>query len=48
MLAHSNVCIVDMKEIENAVRSIERDGLLWGACECYSTVRQGTNIGDAV
>ena len=26
---------VDMKDIENAVRSVKADGLLWGACECY-------------
>ena len=26
-------CSLDMKEIENAVRSIEADGLLWGACK---------------
>ncbi|KAL6448653.1 hypothetical protein ACFW04_000480 [Cataglyphis niger] len=26
----------DMKEMENAVRSIEMDGLIWGACKLYS------------
>lgn len=26
----------DMKEMENAVRSIEMDGLVWGACKFYS------------
>ena len=26
-------CATDMKEIENAVRSITADGLLWGACK---------------
>jgi hypothetical protein len=29
-----------MKEIENAVRSITADGLLWGACEYYFTVME--------
>lgn len=26
----------DMKEMENAVKSIEMDGLVWGACKSYA------------
>lgn len=27
----------DMKEMENAVRSIQMDGLVWGACKLYTS-----------
>lgn len=29
----------DMKEMENAVRSIQMDGLVWGACKLFSLYR---------
>lgn len=43
LIAKSNIILdvkpwddeTDMKEMENAVRKIETDGLLWGACKFF-------------
>ena len=34
---------LDMADIEKAVRAIEHDGLLWGACEFSSCTVQFSN-----
>lgn len=39
----------DMKEMENAVRKIETDGLLWGACKFFSIfnlILRADNVND--
>ena len=46
LVAKSNIILdvkpwaddTDMAEMERCVRSIEMDGLLWGACECPTSL----------